>query len=355
MTMYTSTKSWKLIYAGAALLALAGCGGGGGGGGGGSAATTAGFSITDAPVDNVEQVHLTISGIALKPLEGEPLRFDFDTPVVVENLLELTGTGSQQIVSGVEVEPGEYSWLRLYIPPGASNGTYVVEDGSSNQLDLLLPGSQGGNPNDRFLHLNSGFTIPAGGQTNFTIDFVMSKALTKPSSGNDYLLRPAMRLVDNVETGVISGTVDESLVLDDGGTRNCTNDSSIGEGGSVYLYAGDVQPDDFFDDSNSNTADEQAEDVSNARPLTAVDVVAVEVDGVTTWEYEIGFVAVNDIGYTVAYTCQANTDPDLAGSGDNPEVDDDITFEQPTSVQVTAGETTEQNFEAPAPDPEPQV
>ncbi len=351
--MLIPTPRLKMFLTAASWLLLSACGGGGGGGG--SAATTAGFAITDAPVDNVEQVHLTISGIALKPANGEPIRVDFDSPVVVENLLDLTGTSSQQIVQNVAVEPGEYNWLRLYIPPGAANGTYVVEEGSSNQLDLLLPGSQGGNPNDRFLHLNSGFTIPAGGQTNFTIDFVMAKALTKPASGNHYLLRPAMRLVDNIATGIIAGTVDEALVLDDDGSRGCTNDPSTGEGGSVYLYAGDVSaPDDFFDSSSSNVADEQPEDTTSNRPLTAVDVFKVEVDGVVTWEYQIGFVAVNDIGYTVAFTCQAKADASVPESGDRPEFDDDIVFEQPAFVEVDADQTTEHTFTAPQAETTPQ-
>jgi hypothetical protein len=90
------------------------------------------------------------------------------------------------------------------------------------------------------LHLASPFLITAGSNADFTIDVELRKALTDPVGQNHYLLRPALRLVNNVEVGTISGTVDSTLL--DGVDETCANDLTADEGNDVYLYIEFVQP-----------------------------------------------------------------------------------------------------------------
>ena len=61
------------------------------------------------------------------------------------------------------------------------------------------------------LKLNRGFDVPAGGSADFTIDFDLHKSVHMTGSGS-YMLRPTLRMVDNIMVGSISGTVGASLV-----------------------------------------------------------------------------------------------------------------------------------------------
>ena len=72
---------------------LAGCGGSS------SSTGIASFGITDAAVDNVARVQLTIDAIALKPQDGEAFTVQLATPLVIANLLDLQGA-----------TPTSYTW-----------------------------------------------------------------------------------------------------------------------------------------------------------------------------------------------------------------------------------------------------
>lgn len=326
----------KLTLLAGSIALLGACGGGGS-----SSAPapsnqgSASFAVTDAPVDDVRQVQVTFYRISIKPSDGEPIEFDLDTPVTIENLLNLTGGESETVLPQTTVPAGDYEWVRLYITGGFPDS--FVEENNGSQLDLFIPGQQNGNGNsERWLHLNSGFTIAAGGRSDFTIDFVLRKALTKPANQSHYLLRPSLRLLNNIEVGTITGTVDDALIND----PTCSNDPVNETGSSVYLYTGDVMPEDIFE------TDTQASDEFSAqRPLTTTEVKQNMDTG--AWEYTIGFVAEGD--YTVAFTCQS--------SDDALSSDDDIIFVQPTAVSVQSGAESSVDFtavEPPAETPSPE-
>ena len=85
--------------------------------GGSSGSGSTSFSVTDAPVDDVEIVKVTFSRIDLKPADddAEVLSYEFDEPVTIDNLLALTGNDAEPILEGVDVPPGDYQWLRVYV------------------------------------------------------------------------------------------------------------------------------------------------------------------------------------------------------------------------------------------------
>jgi hypothetical protein len=136
-----------------------------------------------------------------------------------------------------------------------------------NETNLYILGQQNGNSNNNgtphSLQLNTGFTVPAGGNADFTIDFVLRKGLTKPVNSDYYLLRPALRLVNNVEVGTISGRVENAVIA--------TNACSEASGTSIYLYEGDLNaneqvPDDIYDPNINANIDTVAENVGGQRP-----------------------------------------------------------------------------------------
>lgn len=343
--------SHKFLIAGIAAVAggslLAGCGGDGGDDGDGNA-TTASFSLTDAPVDNVANVFVTFTRLDIKPSEGPALTLELDEPRQID-LLTLQGGNAAPLIEDVEIEPGEYEWLRLFVNGGCassadcvdgedSQDSFVVQDGGG-EVELFIPGQQppSPNPDSRFLHLASPFIIPAGENADFTIDVELRKALTDPVGQDHYFLRPALRLVNNVEVGTISGTVEDTLVMDE----SCSNDLTADEGNDVYLYTGlDADVGDINLDADGNP-DHDAGDSDGvspeSNPLTSAEVTQNADTGV--YEYEIGFVATGD--YTIAFTCQS--------LDDTTDDDEAIEFVQPQDVTVEAGQETVIAFTAAAP------
>jgi hypothetical protein len=323
-------SSYSLI-AGLGFSLLTACGGSSSGG----STSTASFSVTDAPVDDIDTVKITFSRIDLKPANGDIVSLTFDEPVVIDNLLDLTGNAASPIISGAVVPAGDYQWLRIFVTGGFPDSTVLPKLG--NETDLFIPGQQNGNSNNngtpRSLQLNTGFTVPAGGNADFTIDFVLRKGLTKPANSDYYLLRPALRLVNNVEVGTISGSVDATVIA----SNACTEDS----GTSVYLYEGDLNaneqvPDDYYDPNINADIDTVDENVGGQRPISSAEV---SQNNLGEYTFEIGFVRATDAGYSLALTCQSSIDEAAS--------DDDISFIEVLPVIVTANETSEVVFSAP--------
>lgn len=334
-----------LIAIGSASLALASCGGGSGGDSGSGGTGTASFAVTDAPADNVDNVFVTFDRVDIKPQQGEMLTFELDEPRQID-LLSLQGTNAAPLLEDIELPAGNYNFVRLFVDGGcASSGACVSGAGSTDsyvtetaggQFGLFIPGDQppSRNPNDRFVQLVSPFTITAGGSVDFTIDVDLRKALVKvdggpPGSESYYLLRPALRIVDNSEVGSITGTVGDMLVMDE---ATCTGNLADDAGNAVYLYAGsDATPGDVFVDEQG---DPQTRSDGAAHPITVANVRQNETSG--DFEYTIGFVPAGN--YTVAFTCQA--------VDDDPAAEDMLVFEPQKNVTVQEGQPSTADFAA---------
>lgn len=316
------TLSREVLVAGAITLAalLTACGGGSGGNSGSAKTGTASFDVTDAPADDVTVVKLTLSAIALKPTSGALERIEFDEPVVIDNLLSLQGANFAEILPDTDFPAGRYNWVRLYVVGGGDNSYVMTDDGE--QFDLFVPGQNSSSGGARHVQLVSGFVIPAGGNVDLTVDVDLRKALTKPVGKEYYLLRPAMRITNNINTGAISGAVADSLVTND----ECGNDLINDEGNAVYLYVGEDKI------SGDVYVDDLGDDVGVENPLAVANVKQNAESGL--YEYSFGFVP--EGSYTVAFTCNALFDA--------PDADDDIVFSQSVNVQVMAGANIDQDF-----------
>lgn len=264
--------------------------------------------VTDAPVDTAEKVVVEFTGVEIKPADGESISFDFtekcsDDPASCQiDLLTLTNGFSQQLLDDETVPAGQYNWMRLMVnAEPETRDSYIVIDGK--EFELSIPsGAQTG------LKLNRGFVVPAGGAASFTIDFDLRKSVHEPGGNGEYLLRPTLRIVDNAETGTLSGSVDPRFYDAAGGT--CT--------GAVYVFEGDVtEPDDV--------------DGGPVDPITT----AIVPDG--AYNYTVGFLSAGD--YQVAFSCDA--------SADDPEVDDSATvsFLSTATVTISADGITTHNFQ----------
>ncbi|MDX1588521.1 MAG: DUF4382 domain-containing protein [Oleiphilaceae bacterium] len=266
------------------------------------------LDVTDAPVDNLTEVNITFTGVSIQPEDGERIRIDFDEPKRLD-LLELTRGNSASLLSDIEVPAGEYSFIRLHTSENESfPDMYVVEDNSSGTPGLTVPSGE--------LKLVSGFTVPQGGSANFTIDFDMRKAIVDPAAENQsYKLRPALRLVNNVEVGSVEGTVLEA--------PNCSTTEFLG---LVYVYEGaDATPVDFYIDANGN-------DLREEQPLLAAEVVQGTGEDPN---YKAAFLTEGE--YTLAYTCDV----------DDVEADETLNFSETRNVTIVANETKTQDLPIP--------
>jgi hypothetical protein len=286
------------------LAYLAACGGGGGSSEDSSLQTgRINLRITDSPVTSAERVVVEFTGLEIMRVgAAQPEVFDF--PARQIDLLALDGGGSEILLANETLPAGEYESIRLKVNAGRSGSDSFIELDDGSVHPLFIPsGNQSG------LKLIRGFIIGAGSTNNFTIDFDLRKSVVNPPGlGEPYLLKPVLRLVNNLEVGTIDGTVANALVVD-----GCVP--------AVYLYTGaDIVPDDLG---------------SVTPPLAST---AVNLDTATgVYRFRLGFVPVG--ASTVAFTCAADDD--------TAEADEAIVFATPVNATVVAGQTATVIFPAP--------
>ncbi|TDT44603.1 uncharacterized protein DUF4382 [Halospina denitrificans] len=260
---------------------------------------TLSLGITDAPVDDLQKVKISYTGVTLKPANGNRVEIDFDEPKNLD-MLELQRGNAASLLEDEEVPAGEYNFIRL-----------KVKEGDDMFVETLEGGEEPLTVQSEELKLVSGFTVPQGGEADFTIDFDMRKAITEPDGQDGFFLRPALRLVDNTEVGAIEGIVDGTFAKGE-----C--DDVQAYAGAAYVYEG---ADADLVDLNSNAEKE---------PLMATPVDTT--DDSNELSYKAAFLTEGT--YTISYSC----------SMDDPDADDDLTFAETRNVDVTADTTEEENF-----------
>lgn len=318
-----SRRISTVLLACSAALVLAGCGG--------SDDTertgTLKLGITDAPVDAADAVVVQFSGVELKPKGGEPFSVDFvdslQNPLPKQvDLYLLTGTKRELLLEGEEIPAGEYEWMRLKVDAEPNVVDSYIDLGGG-ACELRVPSGD-----ETGLKINRGFTIGVGAITDLTIDFDLRKSIVEPPGqqsesevcdGQDYLLKPVLRVVDNLEVGAITGKVEP---LPEG----C--DASAVYPGNVYLFGPytDLAP-----------AVDDYDGVDDAITWATVDPA--------TFTYTIGFVPAGK--YVIAYTCSADS---TQVDADSPDSGEEVTFvpDAGLEVELAPGETKVVDF-PPAP------
>lgn len=268
----------------ACALALPACGGGSGGGGDANGRLS--LRIGDAPVDGASEVVVIFTGIELHS-NGSTRTFDFPAPREVD-LLAYQDGATFNLVEGLEVDAGQYQWMRLKViaEQNRSDGSYILFE-SGEQYPLYIPsGAETG------LKINRPFRIAAGGITRLVADFDLRKSIIAPPGlSPNYLLKPVLRLMDELEVGAIVGEVDlAALAVEQLGAGATAADCA----GGIYLFAGaDATPDDMDGDA-ADAAD----------PVLFKPLVPAATG--TTVSYRFDFVEAGS--YTVAATCDFDVD-----------------------------------------------
>lgn len=319
----TLSVVFKPALLAASILGLTACGGGGGADETMPAPTTAtfGLQVSDAPVNDAAAVVVCFSAIELtgngsatqKYLIGSDsvaaapnnLCLNAQGNVIANSrgidLLTLPGAQAESLVTGATVPAGNYGQLRLVI----SEGSYIqLKDGSkkalsvpSNELKLLGP------------------TLSAGGTFSYTLEFDLRKAVVNNKAGQNYQLKPTgLRLVDTSQIGHLTGTVSETLLINNQcAVAPADKTKAVGV---VYLYKG------------ADLAPATLADYGGTQANLPYASAAVLFDGAASYNYEIGFI---DAGtYTAAFSCNTVDDPELA---------DVVTFLATKTQAITANKT----------------
>lgn len=277
------------------------------------------LSVTDAPIDSVQQVRLSISAIDLKPESKAVESIEFDPPVVINNLLDLTGGQLQTLLSSYDLPAGDYQWLRLHVEAGAGASFVIDDDG--NDFDLYTPGQlpSVANPVD-WIELPIPFEVPDDDQLWLVLDIDLRKSLGVFPAEGYYVLRPAFRFADYDRSGAVSGAVDAALVE----AAACTSDAVTGAGNAVYVFrGGGVTPGDIYVDADGTALD--------ALSPYATSTVQKQAGA---YSYKVAYLPEGT--YTLALTCEA--------LGDDPLVDDATAFAATVTVSIKATATEVVDF-----------
>ncbi len=267
------------------LIMLAGCGSGSAPG---DATGLISLSISDGPIHDAQKVYISFTEIEFRS-EGSTTVVSFN-PAEKVNLLDFQGANAAPILIGQELPAGRYQWMRLGVDAAlGSNGgvgdtggdlcdgnaSYIVMSGG-DVYNLYVPsGAKTG------LKLVSGFTVPVNGSADFTAEFDLMKSVTAPDGlSPDVILRPTIRLVNNVEAGTLTGQIASDLAA----AEACAP--------SVYV----------FDDGVTPNAIDAGEVVDPDDPVaTAMVNEQINNEGQVVYHYTVGFLLAGD--YEVAFTC----------------------------------------------------
>lgn len=272
------------------------------------------LGVTDGPVDSASAVVVSFTGVELQPSGGgQAVTVNFSTPKTIDLLQEQNGNEAS-LLDGVSVPAGNYDWLRLILSVGADGtvaNSYIEINGA--QFPLIIPsGAETG------LKLVQGFTMTANQVANFTVDFMLQQSVTAPpgqASGGtqNYMLRPALRLIDNVQAGTISGTVALSTLQGNSACLSGYSGSGPLPNAHVYIFSGSATP---------------------SSSLTPVAEPEITLASSGSYSYSQPFLLAG--GYTLAVACTST-----ATSGQTT-----VAFLPPAGMTatVTANQTASVNF-----------
>ncbi len=299
-------RSIKVFTITALAAALAACGGDGSSSG---STGTVSIGLTDAPAMDLSSVNVAFNAIRLKPADGDWLEFTLEETGVID-LLTLQGGVTEPLIASEEVPAGNYSEIRLIVNTAESWVTRETQGDARYTLGVPS-GEQSG------LKLKGTFTVAADTSQSFTIDFDVRKSIVNPQGRalGDYMLKPVLRLVNNLEVGQIEGEVDYAQIQSTRLNNDAQDTCSTGYFGAVYVFEGaGVEPVDLNVERDG------------LNPLMVVPVI--EQGAGSLYEWTAAFLTEGT--YTVSYSCQL----------DDNQVDDDIQFDGTQNITVVAGETS---------------
>ncbi len=153
---HARSRTWMIGTIAAMALIAASCGGSPTSPMAGAGGSNLRLLLTDAPIDDVEQVNIYFTNVTVKPVGRPPEDLSLQLQTNPVDLLTLTNrvTG---FAAGA-VPPGEYEFIHINIEQSRS---YLVERGA--QKSLRVPSQE--------IKILGGFQVGDDQTTTLTIDF----------------------------------------------------------------------------------------------------------------------------------------------------------------------------------------
>ncbi len=176
------------------------------------------LELTDAATADYQAVYVSIKEVQVQmltdPAGGEEAPWTVAaSPNATYNLLELVN-GITEPLGLTELEPGEYSHMRLVIGDTADDGenilgevhpfaNYVIlRDGTGTVHELKIP--SGSTSGIKIIH---GFSIEANQTTRLVLDFNALKSIVRAGNSGKWLLKPVISVINADTRGMVSGMV----------------------------------------------------------------------------------------------------------------------------------------------------
>lgn len=266
------------------------------------------IGLTDGPVESATAVVVAFSGLQLKAAGDaepmDPVLFDSDScdefaddGVCYIDLLELRGTESR-VVFSEQVPAGSYEWIRLLVNAERNvMDSYIMLD-AETQCSLYIPSSA-----NTGLKIVSGITVTANGTSSYMLDFDVRKSITAPPGqageldlcAQNYVGKPAIRIVDVTKVGTIAGTVSAETLA----SAACATNVATGEYENVAVYV--------FDNADGQAVADDIDAVDDGYPSPVTTASVIFDVNEATYVYEAGFL-LSPQNYLLALTCTADLD-----------------------------------------------
>lgn len=255
---------------------------------------------SDPPADPaITTVNANLLGLQFRKSDGSTATLEFRDPELVD-LLDLRDGDPMRLFTNEGLPSGTYTGVRLLFD--ADQDPNVVIGADEQEFPLLL--AEGA-------YAVVDFKVEDGKDSSETLTLMLDlrQSLKFDDVDEDYTLTPRLRSARTGDAARIEGQV----------TVACPTDTSLTEGGALYLYSGTgIEPDDL--------------DGNGAEPAATTDVVDT---GATGFQYALRFLPAGD--YTLALTCQG--DEDLLGE------DDVLEFQNVGDVQLDDGDVLQRNLD----------
>ena len=157
--------------------------------------------ITDAPVDNVDEVNISVEKVEINSSErGWEVFADYTDDPKQFDLLSLQGV--TDILGKSALEAGQYNQIRLYL-----SDSNLVKNGEKHDVSIPSEAQTG-------LKLVNEFTIEKNKVKALLLDFDVRKSLIKDEASGAYKMKPTIRVIDRVISGDIEGNLIDSSISD---------------------------------------------------------------------------------------------------------------------------------------------
>lgn len=236
---------------------------------------------------DIAQIVVGVRGLEFQKSDGGVEELLFRNVELID-LISLEDGERLRMFTDEELPEGDYVGVRLAFDENNPEDNFVLMD-DGRDFDLTI--SQGD-------YAPIDFSVDDDrDDTAITLTLDARLSLSFDEDSDQFTLIPRLRSVTSDDAGQISGSV----------TASCSAGGSMIDG-AVYLFQGDVEPDDA--------------DGNGVEPYATAPVVSALLG--TQFSYALRFLPEGD--YTIALTCR--------GDDEDPATDDNLRFQNAASIKL---------------------